>query len=956
MIEILLIIGILIVSFYLLRKNFFSGLVLALVLSTFLHKELFSIYIWDMLPIRIFMGAFLLNSVYEFYLFNKFSTKFVKYLKDPFILLNIFVVFSKLISIINSLNLSASINLNIFTITASVFLITIYIKLGYQEILNLFEKYIVIGVILSLVTLVQLFLYFKYSFLFGAILNIAGSSVDFPAFSLSKDFFNNSLRIVVMTRVGSLFWDVNHFGGFLAGLVVPLLALLFQKNTEGRKSKNWNLFYFFVLNLGLFLTNSRSAWILAAVGYLIFMIFAVYRKIGKKGIAFTLLGITIFSTFLLFLYQDKNSYFREKVKSYFHYRLDSFDSHFLLLQGTIEVFNQNPFIGGGAGSFFEHFKTTPISNEFLRRDPAGLSVRVPAHSVWGESLAETGVVGTSVFVLFVLFILGNLFYAVIHSQDADDYFLASSFIGTTFGWLISGIFYSFNSEFFYILFFFPVIYVIKRNKIKLEEVLLYFKAKSFYSLLILFAISFYMIFINLGTNKFIPFDEAIYAKVAKNMFETGDYFSLTWLSHENNWFEKPSLFFVLASMSYSLFGVGEFAARFATAVFSIICLIYTYRIGKKVKDSVTGYFAVLAMVLNVSYLYYSRTAMLDVMLTALTTASVFYFLQSLGSRKNLNLVLSGLFIGLAVMVKSIVGFLPLVIFFIFYVIQLFIKKFAFKEMVINMLVLTLVSLLVSAPWHIYMYLVWGYEFINTYFGYHLFRRYTTTIEDKGGPWYFYFTVIRNSMRIWFLILIPALILFVYKFIKEKLSSEKLIILIASLFVLVFFSTSSSKLKWYVMPIYPFLAVICGFLISEVKEFIFKKTKSLQLTFIATFLFIIVNFYYFYSVRDMVYTGDLTGRLVTLIQVNNLEKDLKYSYFDKIDNPLAVYYSEKDFDIVDYSKLKEKLMDFKNTPHSETLKTTFITSQSRYKSLKEVFPELSIDAENKDFVLGSLTIK
>jgi len=159
-----------------------------------------------------------------------------------------------------------------------------------------------------------------------------------------------------------------------------------------------------------------------------------------------------------------------------------------------------------------------------------------------------------------------------------------------------------------------------------------------------------------------------------------------------------------------------------------------------------------------------------------------------------------------------------------------------------------------------------------------------------------------------------------------------------------------------MPVYPFLAVICGFLISEVKEFIFKKTKSLQVTFLVTFLFIVVNFYYFYSVRDMVYTGDLTGRLVTLIQANNLEKDLKYSYFDKIDNPLAVYYSEKDFDIVDYSKLKEKLMDFKNTPHSETLKTTFITSQSRYRALKEVFPDLSIDAENKDFVLGSLTIK
>ena len=77
MIEILLIAGILIVTLILLRYNFFSALILALVLSTFLHKELFSIYIWDMLPIRIFMGAFLINSFYEFVRFNGLSFKFI---------------------------------------------------------------------------------------------------------------------------------------------------------------------------------------------------------------------------------------------------------------------------------------------------------------------------------------------------------------------------------------------------------------------------------------------------------------------------------------------------------------------------------------------------------------------------------------------------------------------------------------------------------------------------------------------------------------------------------------------------------------------------------------------------------------------------------------------------------------------------------------------------------------
>ncbi len=953
MIEILLIAGILILTLILLRYNFYASLILALVLSTFLHKELFSIYIWDMLPIRIFMGAFLINSFYDFVRFNGISFKFVKYLKDPFILLNVLLLISKLVSMVNTQNLTASLSLNAFNIAITVFVITIYLKLDADQILGLFKSYIPLAAILSFITFVQLFFYFKYSFLFGAILNIAGNTVDFPAFSLSKEFFNDSLKLVVMTRVGSIFWDVNHFGGFLAGLVVPLLALVLTL----KKNRNLNIFYFFILNLTLFLTNSRSAWILAGVAYLIFFVFAVYKKIGKKGIAYSLFGFGLFSLLLFFMYQDKDSYFREKVRSYFHYRLDSFDSHFLLLQGTVEVFNKFPLIGGGTGSFFEHFKTTPSSNDFLRRDPAGLSVRVPAHSIWGESLSEAGAVGTSIFVLIVLLNLGYLLYSIIHSKDNSDFLLLSAFFGTIIGWLISGIFYSFNSEFFYILFFFPVMYSIKKNNLILEEVLLYFKKKSFYATLILFSICFYMVFINIGANKLIAFDEAIYAKVAKNMFETGDLMTLTWKAYDINWFEKPSLYFILTSFAYSLFGVSEFAARFVTACFSIVCLAYVYKLGKELKDSVTGYFSVLAMILNVSYLYYSRTAMLDVILTAFITASVFYFLKAQKGNKLLNLSLSGSMVGLAVMTKSIVGFLPLGIYFLYYIYTLIKKENTYLVALKELSLLTGVSLLVCAPWHFYMWYLHGSDFINSYFGYHLFKRYTSAIEDKGGPWYYYFVVIRNTMRLWFLVLIPSLAYFIYKAYKENFSNEKILILISAVIVMLFFSTSSSKLKWYIMPIYPFLAIICGYFVSEAKELLFKKTKSLVIAFVASYLFIVANIFYFYTQRDMVYTGDLTGRIVTLIQKNNElpKKEVEYSYFDKTDYPVALYYSEKPFELADFSPLKQHLTNLKKDNNGVIMTNTFVTSQSRFRSLKNTFPELTIISENKDYVLGSLTV-
>ena len=126
--QIWIILVIFIISLILIRVNFFSSLILALVLSGFLHKELFSMYIWDVLPIRIFMGAFLISSVYDFFKFNKLSFRFLPYLKDPFIVLNILLITSKLISTINSLSINHSLFLNMFFITVSVFIITVYIK------------------------------------------------------------------------------------------------------------------------------------------------------------------------------------------------------------------------------------------------------------------------------------------------------------------------------------------------------------------------------------------------------------------------------------------------------------------------------------------------------------------------------------------------------------------------------------------------------------------------------------------------------------------------------------------------------------------------------------------------------------------------------------------------------------------------------------------------------------
>ena len=95
------------------------------------------------------------------------------------------------------------------------------------------------------------------------------------------------------------------------------------------------------------------------------------------------------------------------------------------------------------------------------------------------------------------------------------------------------------------------------------------------SLLILAAVQF---FVGLGSLPLLGPDEPRYAEVARAMFASGNYVS-PFLAREL-WFEKPALLYWLQAASYHIFGVGEFAARFPSALAAlgtVLCVYFTLR-------------------------------------------------------------------------------------------------------------------------------------------------------------------------------------------------------------------------------------------------------------------------------------------------------------------------------------------------------------------------------------------
>jgi len=320
-------------------------------------------------------------------------------------------------------------------------------------------------------------------------------------------------------------------------------------------------------------------------------------------------------------------------------------------------------------------------------------------------------------------------------------------------------------------------------------------------------ISLLLIFINLGSTHLIPWDEAIYAKIAKNMVQSGEYINMEWQPN-TIWYEKPPLSIWIEVGMMRIFGFGSFGVRFPSAVFGFLTILLTYFFAKKLFGKGAAFISALTLVTTIHFLQYTRYAMLDVTLTFFITLSLYLYWLAKEKEKTYFWILSGVAAGLGVMTKGVVGLLPLAVIGLNEISLIIFKehKLSFKNFA-KYLILGISFLLVCLPWHIEMYRRFGSNFINSYLVYHVFDRAREAVEDKGQPWYWYFIVLKVSMRIWFIALLGAFPLSLFFLLKK--SRRHLFLVIWAAIIFTFFSISKSKVVWYIIPIYPVLSMMVG---------------------------------------------------------------------------------------------------------------------------------------------------
>jgi uncharacterized membrane protein len=320
------------------------------------------------------------------------------------------------------------------------------------------------------------------------------------------------------------------------------------------------------------------------------------------------------------------------------------------------------------------------------------------------------------------------------------------------------------------------------------------------------------LFYRLGATSLNGNDEAIYAQVAKQILHTHNWITLSWYTDSYKWFDKPPLYMWMTAILFKLFGTTAFWARFVSAVAGVGVAITTFLLGRRLFDQSVGAAAALIVVLNLLFLTYGRSGMLDTLLTLCFCAALFSYLKAESDTRWWMVV--GIFLGLGIMTKgaaaiTIVLTLAAIV---------AVSGRARRTLRCHYFWYGLgLALVIALPWHLLAWDANGTPFLNNYFGYNVIKRASQPIEGHIGTSGYYLGTLQSYFQPWFLF-IPFAMAYAMQQLYER-KKQFLVPFVSALVPFLFFSLAvQTKLDWYIVPMLPGLAILIAvFVIGAYRE-------------------------------------------------------------------------------------------------------------------------------------------
>lgn len=391
-------------------------------------------------------------------------------------------------------------------------------------------------------------------------------------------------------------------------------------------------------------------------------------------------------------------------------------------------------------------------------------------------------------------------------------------------------------------------------------------------LLFLIPFSLFFLVFRLGSGSLASWDEGIYASVAKELLQSGDWLRFT-LNH-SLWFDKPPLAIWITAFFYKVFGVNEFSARLFSALCGVGTVGVTYFLGRQLLNRWTGFIGALILVSSSHFIRFARFGMTDAPLTFFMTLALYFFW--LGHSKNRYLIFSGIAMGLAVMTK---GFAAMLVFPVIWLYCLFSGRLSILTRS-SYWIGVMIAVVIALPWHLYQMTMHQHVFLQDSVLRHLVERTTKAIEGHEGNAYYYIRVLVNKFHPWILIAIFTAPYFLFRAIKDR-EDEIIFLSVWIFFILAVITAVRTKLPWYVLPVYPALSLTAAHFLSK----IFKENSSL---FVKMMFLVVMALHVFYShIFNADYSRDIKG--IASSAASAVPQDSPIFLYNYHESPATTFY-------------------------------------------------------------------
>jgi len=306
-----------------------------------------------------------------------------------------------------------------------------------------------------------------------------------------------------------------------------------------------------------------------------------------------------------------------------------------------------------------------------------------------------------------------------------------------------------------------------------------------------------LFFLHLGSPGLMDPDEGRYAEIAREMLLLKD-----WLMPHLNllpYLEKPPLVYWLTALSFSVFGLKEWAARLPSALSALAGLYLAYGLGRALWGERQGFWGAMVLATCGGYLIMGRLLTLDMVFTFFLNLGIALGYLALSRERGHLWPWAYGALALAVLIK---GPVALVLAGLVGVVGALCRgRQAFSALIRPGSWVLLAALVL--PW--FLYVAWRFpEFPRFFLWEHHVERYLDGARYHAESWWYFGPVLLAFMLPW-----TGLLPWVLGRGSAADFRDRLFLMLWAGVVLAFFSLSRGKLAPYILPALMPLALLLG---------------------------------------------------------------------------------------------------------------------------------------------------